>query len=54
MSQYQYYYVSSNHYSVDMSSYVAVTGKPEANHCSVFGLTPKELRYLKVGILIPH
>ena len=38
---------------MDMSSYVAVTGKPEANHCSVFGLTPQELRYLKVGIIIP-
>lgn len=46
----QYSYVSSSHSSVDMSSYVAVTGKPEANHCSVFGLTPQELRYLKVGI----
>ena len=49
----QYGYVSSSHSSVDMSSYVAVTGKPEANHCSVFGLTPQELRYLKVGIS-PH
>ena len=47
----QYGYVSSSHSSVDMSSYVAVTGKPEANHCSVFGLTPQELRYLKVGII---
>ena len=49
----QYGYVSSSHCSVDMSSYVAITGKPEANHCSVFGLTPQELRYLKVGIIIP-
>ena len=47
----QYGYVSSSHSSVDMSSYVAVTGKPEANHCSVFGLTPQELRYLKVCII---
>ena len=33
---------------VDMSSYVAVTGRPELNCSSVFGLTPQELRYLKV------
>ena len=32
----------------DMSSYVAVTGIPEANYCGVFGLTPQELRYLQV------
>ena len=41
-----------SHYSsntiVDMSSYVAVTGRPELNCSSVFGLTPQELRYLKV------
>ena len=32
----------------DMSSYVAVTGRPQLNCSSVFGLTPQELRYLKV------
>ena len=32
----------------DMSSYVAVSGRPESNYCCVFGLTPQELRYLKV------
>ena len=36
---------------VDMSSYVAVTGRPELNCSSVFGLTPQELRYLKVIFL---
>ena len=49
MSQYDYPYVSSARASVDMSSYVAVTGKPEANFAAVFGLTPQELRYLKVN-----
>ena len=43
----QYSYMSSG--MVDMSSYVAVTGKPEHNFSTVFGLTPQELRYLKVG-----
>lgn len=41
-----YNYMSST--MVDMSSYVAVTGKPELNLSAVFGLTPQELRYLKV------
>ena len=50
MSQYDYPYVSSARASVDMSSYVAVTGKPEANFAAVFGLTPQELRYLKVSV----
>ena len=49
MSQYDSY-VSSARASVDMSSYVAVTGKPEANFAAVFGLTPQELRYLKVSV----
>ena len=32
----------------DMSSYVVVTGTPVEDHCTVFGLTPMELRYLRV------
>ena len=35
-------------YHQDMSSYVAVQGIPRKDSCSVFGLTPKEVRYLKV------
>ena len=45
MSNYNY---SMGRQVTDMSSYVAVTGRPEANFCCVFGLTPQELRYLKV------
>jgi len=30
-----------------MSSYVAVVGTPSSDFCSVFGLTPQEVRYLK-------
>ena len=33
----------------DMSSYVAVQGAPRKDSCSVFGLTPQELRYLRVN-----
>ena len=32
----------------DMSSYVAVTGTPMQDMCQVFGLTPREVRYLRV------
>ena len=45
MSSYNY---STSGQVTDMSSYVAVTGIPEANYCGVFGLTPQELRYLQV------
>lgn len=31
-----------------MSSYVAVVGKPTAETCCIFGLTPQEVRYLQV------
>jgi len=31
----------------DMSSYVAVQGTPRKDNCFVFGLTPKEVRYLR-------
>ena len=31
-----------------MSSYVAVAGIPSGNTCSIFGLTPQEVRYLQV------
>ena len=47
-----YNYMSSSTSTVDMSSYVAVTGKPETNFSCVFGLTPQELGYLKVGKII--
>lgn len=30
-----------------MSSYVAVAGVPSADTCSIFGLTPQEIRYLQ-------
>ena len=33
----------------DMASYVGLSGTPHTGHCAVFGLTPSELRYLKVG-----
>ena len=33
----------------DMSSYIAVQGTPWEDNCQVYGLTPRELRYLKVG-----
>ena len=36
----------------DMSSYIAVQGTPWEDTSQVFGLTPRELRYLKVGIVI--
>merc|ERR1712227_887397 len=42
-----YHYISSSQLSTDMSSYVAVSGRPETNSSTVFGLTPQELRYLK-------
>ena len=32
-----------------MSSYVAVQGTPRKDNCFVFGLTPKEVRYLRVS-----
>ena len=35
-----------------MSSYVAVQGTPRKDNCFVFGLTPKEVRYLRVRIII--
>ena len=35
----------------DMSSYIAVQGTPWEDACQVFGLTPRELRYLKVYCL---
>jgi len=38
------YYSSQLH---DMSSYVAVSGTPHTDCCSVYGLTPQEVRYLK-------
>merc|ERR1719312_2316861 len=44
MSNYTYSFSSQ---VSDMSSYVAVSGRPESNYCCVFGLTPQELRYLK-------
>ena len=34
-----------------MSSYVAVTGIPTGETCSIFGLTPQEIRYLQVRFL---
>ena len=34
-----------------MSSYVAVAGVPSGDTCSIFGLTPQEIRYLQVSIL---
>ena len=48
MSNYTYSFSSQ---VSDMSSYVAVSGRPESNYCCVFGLTPQELRYLKVHSL---
>ena len=39
---------SSNTSMQDMSSYVGVAGTPIIDTCSVFGLTPHELRYLQV------
>ena len=36
----------------DMSSYVAVQGTPRKDNSFVFGLTPKEVRYLRVGGLL--
>jgi hypothetical protein len=36
----------------DMSSYVAVSGTPQNDTCSVYGLTPQEVRYLKVGVQV--
>ena len=35
-----------------MSSYIAVQGTPWEDTSQVFGLTPRELRYLKVGIVM--
>ena len=35
-----------------MSSYVAVAGIPSGDTCSIFGLTPQEIRYLQVSIYI--
>ena len=35
-----------------MSSYVAVQGTPRKDNSFVFGLTPKEVRYLRVGGLL--
>ena len=32
----------------DMSSYIVVQGVPREDSCSVFGLTHKEVRYLRV------
>ena len=32
-----------------MSSYVAVSGIPSGDTCSIFGLTPQEVRYLQVS-----
>ena len=32
-----------------MSSYVAVLGIPSGDTCSIFGLTPQEVRYLQVS-----
>ena len=34
-----------------MSSYVAVAGIPSGDTCSIFGLTPQEIRYLQVSVL---
>ena len=42
---YQSYYQCQ---AQDMSSYVAVTGTPSKDMCQVFGLTPREVRYLRV------
>ena len=36
----------------DMSSYVAVVGTPSKAVCHVYGLTPQEVRYLKVSVII--
>jgi hypothetical protein len=43
-----YYRRSSGGGLYDMSSYVAVAGTPQVDSCCVFGLTPQEVRYLKV------
>ena len=40
--------VLSDHTVQDMSSYVAVQGTPRKDNSFVFGLTPKEVRYLRV------
>ena len=36
-----------------MSSYVSVVGKPTAETCCTFGLTPQEVRYLQVSVKVP-
>ena len=36
----------------DMSSYVAVEGTPILDNCNVYGLTPHEVRYLQVKVLL--
>merc|ERR1719483_1461781 len=51
MSYYQQQYNDMGYYQPqvqEMSSYVAVQGAPRKDSCSVFGLTPKEVRYLRI------
>merc|ERR1712029_595280 len=51
MSYYQYQQANDMSYytphTQDMSSYVAVQGTPRKDNSYVFGLTPKEVRYLR-------
>ena len=52
MSYYQYQQDDMSYYQPhtrDMSSYVAVQGVPRKDNCNVFGLTPQEVRYLRVS-----
>ena len=37
-----------------MSSYVAVQGTPRKDSSYVFGLTPKEVRYLRVTTMVSY
>ena len=52
MSYYQYQEEDMSYYkpqTQDMSSYITVQGVPMQDNCNVFGLTHKEVRYLRVG-----
>ena len=51
MSYYPYQDGDMSYYKLqvpDMSSYIVLQGVPKEDICSVFGLTHKEVRYLKV------
>ena len=53
MSYYQHQYDNMGYAQAptpaQMTSYVAVQGVPSKDGCHVFGLTPKEVRYLMVS-----